>query len=114
MTDKPIRDVYVRGKLPGRDPPVTVLRHLDAVPGFPERTVLDMKTIRHATGVATHDATLAQATGHAFADASGFPELRARVRRQQLRADSTDHPDGFSFSTQDLFDNFELRSPSPR
>ena len=116
IADDVLRDVYVRGKYRDVILPMTVLRRLDAVLEPTKQAVLDMKARLDAAGVANQDAALRQVAGQAFHNTSQFTlrDLRARARKQQLRADFVDYLDGFSPNVQDILGNFEFRNQIPR
>ena len=118
IADDVLRDIYVRGKYRDVILPMTVLRRLDAVLEPTKQAVLDMKARLDAAGVANQDAALRQVAGQAFHNTSQFTlrDLRARARKQQLRADFVDYLDGFSPNVQDILGNFEFRNqiPPPR
>ena len=116
IADDVLRDVYVRGKYRDVILPMTVLRRLDAVLEPTKHAVLEMKAWLDKQGIVEQKQTLRDAAGQAFYNTSKFTlkDLRARVSRQQLRADFEDYLDGFSPSVQDILDNFEFRNQIPR
>ena len=116
IADDVLRDVYVRGKYRDVILPMTVLRRLDAVLEPSKQTVLKTKAFLDREGVSSQDAALREAAGQAFYNISRFTlnHLRAKVGRQQLKADFEDYLDGFSPNVQDILDNFEFRNQLSR
>lgn len=116
IADDVLRDVYVRGKYRDVILPMTVLRRLDAVLEPSKQTVLKTKAFLDRNGVSSQDAALREAAGQAFYNTSRFTlnHLRAKVGRQQLKADFEDYLDGFSPNVQDILDNFEFRNQLSR
>ncbi len=116
IADDVLRDVYVRGKYRDVILPMTVLRRLDAVLEPSKQTVLKTKAFLDREGVSSQDAALREAAGQAFYNTSRFTlnHLRAKVGRQQLKADFEDYLDSFSPNVQDILDNFEFRNQLSR
>jgi len=116
IADDVLRDVYVRGKYRDVILPMTVLRRLDAVLEPSKQTVLKTKAFLDRNGVSSQDAALREAAGQAFYNTSRFTlnHLRAKVGRQQLKADFEDYLDSFSPNVQDILDNFEFRNQLSR
>jgi len=98
VADDVLRDVYVRGKYRDVILPMTVIRRLDAVLEPTKPAVLAMKERLDRARIANQDATLKQAAGYAFYNASPFTlrDLKARAKQQQLKADFNAYLDGFS------------------
>ncbi len=115
IADDVLRDDYVRGKYRDVILPMTVIRRLDAVlePTKPE--VLKMKDSLDKAGVSNQDAALRQAADQAFYNISPFTirDLKARAKKQQLKADFEAYLDGFSPNVQEILDKFKFRNQIP-
>ena len=72
IADDVLRDLHVRGKFRDVILPMTVLRRLDAVLEDGQQAVLDIRAALDEAGVTGQDATLRQAAGQAFYNASRF------------------------------------------
>jgi type I restriction enzyme M protein len=95
---------------------MTVLRRLDAVLEPTKQAVLDMKASLDKADIVHQDQALRQASDQAFYNTSKFTlrDLKARVSRQQLKADFEAYLDGFSPNVQDILEKFEFRNQIPR
>ena len=115
IADDVLRDVYVRGKYRDVILPMTVIRRLDAVLESSKQEVLDMKKNLDNSGIANQDAVLRQASGQAFYNTSPFTlrDLKARAKRQQLKADFEAYLDGFSPNIQEILNKFKFRNQIP-
>ncbi|MGA2110116.1 MAG: class I SAM-dependent DNA methyltransferase [Syntrophorhabdales bacterium] len=116
IADDVLRDLYVRGKYRDVILPMTVLRRLDAVLEPTKQAVLDMKASLDKADIVHQDQALRQASDQAFYNTSKFTlrDLKARVSRQQLKADFEAYLDGFSPNVQDILEKFEFRNQIPR
>ena len=111
-----LRDLYVRGKYRDVILPMTLLRRLDAVLEPTKQAVLDTKASLDEVGVVEQGEGLRQAAGQEFYNTSRYTmqALRARSKRQRLRADFEAYLDGFSQNVQDILNNFEFRNQIPK
>jgi len=116
IADDVLRDLYVRGKYRDVILPMTVLRRLDALLEPTKEAVLDMKASLDRARIVHQDEALRQAAGQAFYNTSKFTmrDLRARSKREQLKADFEAYLDGFSPNVQDILDKFEFKNQIPR
>ncbi len=115
IADDVLRDNFKRGKYRDVILPMTVIRRVDAVLEGTKQEVLAMKKRLDDAGVTNQDAALKQAAGQSFYNISAFTlkDLRARSRKQQLRADFEAYLDGFSPEIQEILSNFKFRVQIP-
>jgi len=115
IADDVLRDVYVRGKYRDVILPMTVIRRLDAVLEPTKEAVTKMKKQLDAAKISNQHMALCQASGQAFYNTSPFnlKDLRARAKKQQLKADFEAYLDGFSPNVQEILDKFKFRNQIP-
>lgn len=89
IADDCLRNVYVRRKYRNVILPMTVIRRIDAVLEPTKKAVLRMKEQLDSAKVTNQHATLCQAAGQAFYNASLFVlrGLKLRAKQQQLKVD---------------------------
>lgn len=115
IADDVLRDVYVRGKYRDVILPMTVIRRFDTVLELTKEEVLKMKKRLDASKISNQHAALCQASGQAFYNTSLFTlrDLKARAKKQQLKADFEAYLDGFSPNVQEILDKFKFRNQIP-
>ena len=115
IADDCLRDVYVRGKYRDVILPMTVIRRIDAVLEPTKQAALKMKAQLDAAQITNQHAALCQAAGQAFYNISPFVlrDLKARAKRQQLKADFEAYLDGFSPNVQEILEKFKFRNQIP-
>ncbi|MBA7665402.1 hypothetical protein ES703_73472 [subsurface metagenome] len=115
IADDVLRDIYVRGKYRDIILPMTVIRRLDAVLEPIKEDVLKMKKRLDASKISNQYIALCQASGQAFYNTSPFTlrDLKARAKKQQLKADFEAYLDGFSPNIQEILDKFKFRNQIP-
>ncbi len=115
IADDVLRDVYVRGKYRDVILPMTVIRRLDAVLEHRKEAVTKMKKQLDDAKISNQHMALCQASEQAFYNTSPFTlkGLRARAKKQQLKADFEAYLDGFSPNVQEILDKFKFRNQIP-
>src|SRR5437667_4054967 len=110
-----LRDLFKRGKYPDVILPMCVIRRMDAVLEPTKQKVLETKKMLDKARITEQRAALCDSAGQAFYNTSKFTlrDLKSRGNQQQLLADFTGYPDGFSPNVQDILENFKFRNQIP-